>query len=68
MSFELAGGRPALRARCTICGATASDWRHLLGIGASARTRSPESPGLLLTYRSACSRCGASKLFVDYPA
>jgi hypothetical protein len=57
--------RPSLHARCVTCGATASDWRHLLGVGASAVACSADSRSMLLTYPGACGRCGASTLLVD---
>jgi hypothetical protein len=60
--------RPSLHARCTTCGATASDWRHLLGVGASVAASSGVSHGMVLTYPGACGKCGASKLLVDIPA
>jgi hypothetical protein len=58
-------GRSNLNARCATCGAVASDWRHLLGVGASITACSVETQGALLTYPGGCGRCGASKLLVD---
>ena len=57
--------RPSLHARCVTCGATASDWRHLLGVGASAVACTADSRSMLLTYPGACGKCGASVLLVD---
>jgi hypothetical protein len=54
-----------LHARCVTCGAIASDWRQLLGLGASVAAPSADSHGVLLTFPGACARCGASKLLVD---
>jgi hypothetical protein len=63
-----ATNRTELHASCVTCGATASDWRHLLGVGASVAARSADSQGMVLTYPGACGRCGASELVVDIRA
>jgi hypothetical protein len=57
--------RPGLHARCARCGTAASDWRHLLGIGASVAVGTADSQGMLLTYPGACGRCGAPTLLVE---
>jgi len=57
--------RPSLHARCVTCGAIACDWRHLLGVGASAVACAADSRSMLLTYPGACGKCGASVLLVD---
>jgi hypothetical protein len=61
----LASRRPSLHACCITCGATASDWRHLLGVGAVVVACPTEAQSALLTYPGACGKCGASKLLVN---
>jgi hypothetical protein len=64
-STEQPNSRPGLHARCVACGATASDWRRLLGVGASVVPSPSDVHGVLLTYPRACGKCGASELLVD---
>jgi hypothetical protein len=64
-THEHANRGAGLRARCTTCRASASDWRHLLGVGASVVVN---SLGMFLTYPGAWAKCGASQLLVEsYP-
>jgi hypothetical protein len=64
-STEQSTSRRGLHARCVACGATASDWRHLLGVGASVVPSSADAESVLLTYPRACGKCGASELLVE---
>jgi hypothetical protein len=57
MSFILHG-------RCVTCGASAYDWRRLVGVGARVAARSVNPASVLLTYPGACGNCGASELVV----
>jgi hypothetical protein len=57
--------RSGFRARCSTCGAAVSDWRQLVGLGASVAPCAGDAAGLLLTYPAACVLCGANQLFVN---
>jgi hypothetical protein len=56
--------RPNLTAHCVSCGANASDWRRLLGIGAQIVPATPPAGHMVLRHPHACSRCGGSDLIV----
>jgi Fe-S cluster biogenesis protein NfuA len=52
-----------LNGRCVTCGATAHDWRRLLGVATQTATWGTGT--MVLTYPGACSKCGASNLAVN---
>jgi len=58
-------GRSSLRAACVACGATAYDWRRLLGIGAKVVSGSADGGRIVVIYPGACGKCGASELVVS---
>ncbi|HEX3346275.1 MAG TPA: hypothetical protein VHS09_16945 [Polyangiaceae bacterium] len=56
--------RPNLSAHCVRCGASACDWRRLLGIGARIVESAPTSAEIVVRHPGACPRCGGSDLVV----
>jgi hypothetical protein len=57
-------GRHGLYGHCVVCGATAYDWRALIGIGARLARYAADPATALLTHPGACGACGASELEV----
>jgi len=57
-------GKSSLHGRCAACGATAYDWRRLVGVGARVAACSANPGSVLLTYPGACGNCGGSELVV----
>jgi hypothetical protein len=58
------GLRPNLYGHCLTCGATVSDWRRLLGVGARIAPCTAEPASAVLVYPGACNGCGASELLL----
>jgi hypothetical protein len=58
------GRRPNLYGHCLTCGATVSDWRRLLGVGARIVPCHAEPASAVLVYPGACNDCGASELLL----
>jgi hypothetical protein len=57
-------GRHSLYGHCVACGATAYDWRRLIGVGARLATCDADPATAVLTYPGACGDCGGSELAV----
>jgi len=57
-------GGSSLHSRCVACGATAYDWRRLVGVGARVAACTADPGSVWLTYPGACGNCGGSELVV----
>jgi len=62
--MEAVQGRSSLRAACVSCGATAYDWRKLLGIGAKVAAGTADGGRVVVSYPGACGKCGAAGLVI----
>ncbi len=60
-----AHGTAGIHARCVACGATASDWRRLLGVGARLADCAMDASRIILDYPGACAECGSREVLVS---
>jgi hypothetical protein len=56
---------PSLHAQCKSCGATCSEWRRWLGIGATIAAVPGDASRMIITYTGACRTCGGDDIEVS---
>jgi hypothetical protein len=55
---------PSLHAQCKSCGATCSEWRRWLGVGATITAVAGDASRMTITYTGACGTCGGDDIEV----